>query len=148
MICRKYLLLISVIGIGFSSFGLLSGGSIGLTEEMNPELWLPFIEATSSATKDERMEVSTCAEEVEAASFAATAAAAFLCSSSALVNKFMEDVTGCWLCDGCMGGVGGEVSTCGVIIMAVMFTEGKGAVVVVCKDVSFCLMLMACSASV
>lgn len=71
---------------------------MGLIEEINPELWLPFIEAASSATKDEKMDVSTCAEEVEAASFAATAAAAFLCSSSALVRRFMEDVAGCcWL---------------------------------------------------
>lgn len=39
-----------------------------------------------------------------------------------------------------MGGVGSEVST-------FMFTEAKGPVVVG-KDVSLCLMLMACSASV
>lgn len=110
---------------------------------MKPELRLPFFEAASSATKDERMDVRTCAEEVEAASFAATAAAAFLCSPSMLVDEFMEDVTDCWWCDGSVGGFASEVSICGVIDMAVMV-----GTVVVGIDESFCLMLMACSASV
>lgn len=46
-----------------------------------------------------------------------------------------------------MGGVDSEVSTCEFINMAVMFTEAKGSVVVGNEE-SFCLMLMACSASV
>lgn len=63
-----------------------------------PEFKLPFNEAASSATRDERTEVSIWAEEVEAASLAATAAAAaFMLSSSGGFNG-ANDMTG-WLRD-------------------------------------------------
>lgn len=81
--------------MGFSSLGLLSTGKMGALPEKEPVLRPPFLEAASSAAKDDRIEDSTCADEDEAASFAATAAAAFLCSSSALLKVFAKVVTGC-----------------------------------------------------
>ena len=63
---------------------------------MLTEVRLPFFDAASSATKEDRTEVSIWAEEVEAASFAAiAAAAAFLCCSSVLVKEVVKEVTGC-----------------------------------------------------
>lgn len=57
-----------------------------MDNEENPDdLRLPFMEAASSATRDERTEVSIWADDVEAANFAATAAAAALLFSSSLV---------------------------------------------------------------
>lgn len=59
---------------------------------VNPELpKLPFLAAASSATREERAEVSISAEEVEAVSIAARAAAvAFLFSSSVDANAANE----------------------------------------------------------
>lgn len=66
---------------------------------MLPELKLPFFDAASSATKEDRTEVSICAEEVEAASLAAiAAAAAFLCCSSVLVKEDVKEVMSCGGC--------------------------------------------------
>lgn len=64
---------------------------------MLPELRLPFfVAAASSATKEDSSEVSICAEEVEAVSLAAiAAAAAFLFCSSVLVEEVAKEVTGC-----------------------------------------------------
>ena len=60
--------------------------------ELNPvEIRLPFMEAASSATRDERTDVSICAEDADAASLAATAAAAaFLFSSSEFLSGTKE----------------------------------------------------------
>lgn len=59
------------------------------------EFMLPFLEAASSATSDERIEVSICAEDVEAASLAATAAAAAFLFSSSAVLRGAKETTGC-----------------------------------------------------
>lgn len=70
---------------GFSNLSLFSGEPNGKLEEYPAEFKPLLIEAASSATRDERTEVSICAEDVDAASFAATAAAAaFLLSSSVI----------------------------------------------------------------
>lgn len=64
--------------------------------EVNPvDFKPPFIEAASSATRDERTDVSICAEDVEAASFAATAAAAAFLLSSSKVFIGAKETTGC-----------------------------------------------------
>lgn len=57
--------------------------------------------AASSATRDERMDVSICADDVEAASLAATAAAAAFLLSSSVVGAVREanEVVG-WLVGG------------------------------------------------
>lgn len=92
--CPKRALLISETDIGFSSLGLLSTGKMGGLLVKTPEPRPPLQEAASSAAKEDRTEVSICAEDVEAASFAATAAAAFLCCSS-VIKEFAKEVTGC-----------------------------------------------------
>jgi len=77
--------LTSRTGVGFSSLGLFSGLKIGNPDENPVEFKLPFKEAASSATKEQKTDVSIWAEDAEAASLAATAAAAsfaFLLSSS------------------------------------------------------------------
>lgn len=88
-------LLTSEAGIGFSSLGLFSGMKTG-NPEVNPvEFKLPFIEAASSATREERTDVSMRAEDVDAASLAATAAAAAFLSSS-VVWRGANDTEG-WI---------------------------------------------------
>lgn len=59
-----------------------------------PDFKLPFIEAASSATRDESTDVSICAEDVDAASLAATAAAAAFLFSSSVVLKGANETTG------------------------------------------------------
>lgn len=63
-----------------------------------PEFKLPFL-AASSATRDDRTEVSIWAEDVEAASLAATAAAAAFLFSSSVVFSGANEITG-WLREG------------------------------------------------
>lgn len=53
-----------------------------------------FTDAASSATKVDKAETSICAEEVEAASFAAMAAAVFLLSSVGLLMDVAIEVAG------------------------------------------------------
>lgn len=94
------LLLTSVTGNGFSSLGRFSGENMGKLEENPADFRAPLLlEAASSATRDERMEVSICAEDVEAVSLAATAAAAAFLFSSSLVFTLANESTGCnsWL---------------------------------------------------
>ncbi|GER25998.1 FAD-binding Berberine family protein [Striga asiatica] len=79
-----------------------SGSSLGL---LRPT----FTEAASSATRDERIEVSIWAEEVEAASLAATAAAADL-----LLSSSAEAENGEWVVAG--GGGGGDGFPAGWLI--------------------------------
>lgn len=79
-------LLASGADIGFSNLGLFSGGNREPVENQ-ADFEPPLIEAASSATREERTEVSIWAEDVEAASFATTAAAAvFLFSSSVVLD--------------------------------------------------------------
>lgn len=92
-------LLPSETGIGFSSLGLFSG----LKMEANPDDFKPPFEAASSATREESTEVSICAEDVEAASLAATAAAAAFLLSSSVVFRGAKEITG-WV-RGAFGGV-------------------------------------------
>lgn len=92
-------LLPSEIGIGFSSLGLFSG----LKMEANPDDFKPPFEAASSATREESTEVSICAEDVEAASLAATAAATAFLLSSSVVFRGAKEITG-WV-RGAFGGV-------------------------------------------
>lgn len=88
-------LLTSETVIGFSSLGRFSGENMD-SPELNPiEFMLPFMEAASSATRDERTAVSICAEDVEAASLAATAAAAAFLLSSSVVLRGAKETTGC-----------------------------------------------------
>lgn len=75
-------LLTSETGICCSSLGLFSGWKPGGAELNSAEFKLPFLEAASSATSEERIDVSMRAEDVEAVSLAATAAAAAFLSSS------------------------------------------------------------------
>lgn len=64
---------------------------MGKGEEKEVDFKPPFFEAASSATRDERTEVSIWAEDVEEESLAAIAAtAAFLLSSS----EVLRDVKG------------------------------------------------------
>lgn len=94
------LLLTSVPGNGFSSLGRFSAENMGKLEVNPDDFRAPLLmEAASSATRDERMEVSICAEDVEAVSLAATAAAAAFLFSSSLVFTLANELTGCnsWL---------------------------------------------------
>lgn len=88
-------LLTSDTDIGFSSLGLFSGENMDSAELNLVEFMLPFMEAASSATRDERTEVSICAEDVEAASLAATAAAAAFLFSSSVVLRGAKETEGC-----------------------------------------------------
>lgn len=51
-----------------------------------------LINAASSATRDDRTDASICAEDVEAVSFAATAAAVAFLLSSSLIVGFTDEV--------------------------------------------------------
>lgn len=64
---------------------------IGNPDENPVEFKLPFKEAASSATREERTDVSIWAEDAEAASLAATAAAAAFLLSSSVVWKGAYD---------------------------------------------------------
>lgn len=75
-----------------SSLSLFSGLKTG-NSDVNPlEFKLPFMEAASSATREERIDVSIWADDVEAASLAATAAAAAFLLSSSVVWKGANDI--------------------------------------------------------
>lgn len=66
-------------------------GIIGKPGGFTPELF----EAASSATRDERIDVSICADEVDAVNLAATAAAAAFLLSSSLIFGGEKGITGC-----------------------------------------------------
>jgi hypothetical protein len=76
-------LLTSETGICCSSLGLFSGWKPGGAELNSAEFKLPFMEAAaSSAAREERADESMKAEDVEAASLAATAATVAFISST------------------------------------------------------------------
>lgn len=64
--------------ISLSSLGFFSKGKIAWPSERTWEFRLLPMEAASSAAKEDRIEERTCADDDDAVSFAATAAAAFL----------------------------------------------------------------------
>lgn len=81
------------VGRVVSNFGRFSGGEIGIPE-VNGDLLRELIEALSSATRDERTEDNIRAEDEDAVSFAASAAAADLLLSSSLVFKEATETVG------------------------------------------------------
>lgn len=125
---------------GFSNLGLLSGEPKGKLEENPTELKLLPSEAASSATRDERTEVSIWAEDVEAASFAATAAAvAFLLSSS--VSFEVVKVAGC---------ISGSIALPVMLASPTFVVSVRGLAAICCEgrtadDVSLCFIYTAWS---
>jgi hypothetical protein len=75
-------LLTSETGICCSSFSFFSRWKPGGAELNSEEFKLPFMEAASSATREDRAVESMKAEDVEAASLAATAATVAFISST------------------------------------------------------------------